>query len=70
MTSDKSSLARMDNADIRAAYIDLRVCELRVLAAKTAVEFGREQRQRGFASLRLQLIARSAMRRSDGQRRE
>lgn len=70
MTSDKSSLARMDNADIRAAYIDLRVCELRVLAAKTAVEFGREQRQRGLASLRLQLLVRSALRRDDGQRRE
>jgi hypothetical protein len=46
----------MDVPEVRAAYIDLRVCELRVLAAKTAVEFGREQRQRGLASLRLQLL--------------
>jgi hypothetical protein len=60
----------MDIPEIRAAYIDLRVCELRVLAAQTAVEFGREQRQREIASLRLQLLARSAMRRGDGQRRE
>jgi hypothetical protein len=66
MTSDKSSPALMDIPEIRATYIDLRVCELRVLAAKTAVEFGREQRQRGLASLRLQLLARSAMRRGDG----
>jgi hypothetical protein len=51
----------MDNLDIRAARIDLRVAELRVLAAETAVEFGREQRQRGLASLRLQLLAPSAM---------
>jgi hypothetical protein len=60
----------MDVPEVRAAYIDLRVCELRVLAAKTAVEFGREQRQRGLASLRLQLLVRSTMRRGDGQRRE
>jgi hypothetical protein len=50
----------MDVPEVRAAYIDLRVCELRVLAAKTAVEFGREQRQRGLASLRLQLLVRSS----------
>jgi hypothetical protein len=56
MITDKPCLARMDNADIRTAYIDLRVAELRVLAAKTAVEFWREQRQRGLASL--QLLAR------------
>jgi hypothetical protein len=53
MITDKPCLARMDNADIRTAYIDLRVAELRVLAAKTAVEFWREQRQRGLASLQL-----------------
>jgi hypothetical protein len=68
MISDKSSLARIDVPAVRAAYIDLRVCELRVLAAETAVEFWREQLQRGLASLRLQLW--SAMRRGDGQRRE
>jgi hypothetical protein len=60
----------MDVPEVRAAYINLRICELRVLAAKTAVEFGREQRQRGLASLRLQLLVRSTMRRGDGQRRE
>jgi hypothetical protein len=70
MTSDKSSSALMDIPEIRAAYIDLRVCELRVLAAQTAVAFGSEERQRGLASLRLELLARSAMRRGDGQRRE
>ena len=37
MISDKSSLARIDVPAVRAAYIDLRVAELRVLAAKTAV---------------------------------
>jgi hypothetical protein len=43
MTSDKSSSALMDIPEIRAAHIDLRVCELRVLAAQTAVAFWREQ---------------------------
>jgi hypothetical protein len=68
MIDDKSSLARMDVPAVRDARIALRVCELRVLAAETAVEFWREQLQRGLASLRLQLW--SAMRRGDGQRRE
>jgi hypothetical protein len=70
MTSDKSSLARMDTPTVREAFIDLRVAELRLLAAKTAVAYCREQRQRGVASLRLQLLARSAMWRGDGRRRE
>jgi hypothetical protein len=41
----------------------LRIAELRVLAAQTAVEFWREQQQHGLASLRLQLLVRSAMKR-------
>jgi hypothetical protein len=64
MTSDKSSSALMDIPEIRAAYIDLRVCELRLLAAQTAVAYCREQRERGLASL--QLLAR---RRGDTDRR-
>lgn len=67
MTTDDAPLARMDVPEVREAYIDLPVCELRVLAAETAVEFWREQRQRGLASLRLQLLVRSAMGR--GRRR-
>jgi hypothetical protein len=55
----------MDVPAVREAFIDLRVAELRVLAAKTAVEFWREQAQ---PSLRQQLLER--MRRGDGQRRE
>ena len=34
----------MDVPEVRAARIDLRVAELRLLAAQTAVKFGREQR--------------------------
>jgi hypothetical protein len=70
MTTDDAPLALNDVPAVRAARIDLRVAELRVLAAKTAVAFWREQQQHGLASLRLQLLARSAMRRGDGQRRE
>jgi hypothetical protein len=55
----------MDVPAVRAARIELRVAELRVLAAKTAVEFGREQPQPS-----LRLLVRSAMRRGDGQRRK
>jgi hypothetical protein len=64
MTTNKSFLARMDVPAVRAAYIDLRVAELRLLAAKTMVEFGREERQRELASLRL-----LARRRGDTDRR-
>jgi hypothetical protein len=53
----------MDVPAIRDARIRLRLAELRVLAAQTAVEFWREQQQDGLASLQLQLLARSAMRR-------
>jgi hypothetical protein len=62
--TDKSSLARMDVPEVREAFIDLRVAELRLLAAKTAVAYCREQRQRGLASM--QLLAR---RRGDTDRR-
>jgi hypothetical protein len=34
--------ALMDRVEVRAAFIDLRVAELRTLAAWTAVEFWRE----------------------------
>ena len=67
MITDNAPTARMDVPAVREAFIDLRDAELRLLAAKTAVEFWREQPQ---PSLRLQLLARSAMKRADGQRRK
>ena len=60
MISDKSSLARIDVPAVRKAYIDLRVAELRLLAAETALAYCREQRQHGLASL--QLLASEARR--------
>jgi hypothetical protein len=62
--SDDFPSARMDMPAVREAYIDLRVAELRLLAAKTAVAFGRDQRRRELASLRL-----LARRRGDTDRR-
>jgi hypothetical protein len=56
MTSnDKSSLPLMDNPTVRTARINLRLAELRLLAARTAFEFGREQ------ELPLALIVKQAM---------
>jgi hypothetical protein len=63
MTTNKSPLAPMDVPAVRDARIELRLAELKVMAAQTAVEFWREQRQHGLASLRLQELVRSAMRR-------
>jgi hypothetical protein len=66
VTDNKIFLAaRMDNAEVRTAYITLRVAELRVLACKTAIEYWRERQQRELTSRQLQLP-----RRGDGQRRE
>jgi hypothetical protein len=59
----------MDVPEVREARIRLRIAELRVLAAKTAIEFWREQPSHGLASLRFQELLRSAIRRRDGQRR-
>jgi hypothetical protein len=56
MITDNAPSARMDVPAVREAFIDLRVAELRLLAAKTAVEFCRVQRERDLASL--QLLAR------------
>ena len=58
MTTDDAPLARMDVPAVRDAYIELRVCELRVLAAKTAVEFGRAQDEP------LALVVKRAMKRA------
>jgi hypothetical protein len=65
MTTNDAPLARMDVPAVREAYIDLRICELRVLAAETALEFWREQPQPS-----LRLLVRSAMKRGDSQRRK
>jgi hypothetical protein len=44
MTTDDVPLVRMmDVPNVREAYIDLRIAELRVLAAKTALAYCREQ---------------------------
>jgi hypothetical protein len=64
MTTNDASRPRMNLPDIRDARIHLRIAELRVLAAKTAIEFWREKPQ---PSPQQQLLER--MRRGDGQRR-
>jgi hypothetical protein len=65
MTTDKSSLARMDVPEIRQAFINWRLAQLKQLAAQTAIDFWHEQPQPSF---RQQLLER--MRRANGQRRE
>jgi hypothetical protein len=46
ITDDAPPVPMMDRPEVRAAFINLRVCELRTLAARTAVEFWREQARR------------------------
>jgi hypothetical protein len=53
---------------VRDARIRLRLAELRVMVAETAIEFWLEQWQRELASTAMR--ARSAMKRGNGQRRE
>ena len=49
MTDNKSSVPRMDVPAVREAFIDLRVAQLRLLAAETAVEFLCEQCERSLS---------------------
>jgi hypothetical protein len=65
VTSDNVPSALMDIPEVRDAHIRLRIAELRVLAAQTAIEFWRGQPQPS-----LRVLLRSAMRRANGQRHE
>jgi hypothetical protein len=62
MTADDAPVARMDRREVRAAYIDLRICELRVLACETALQYWRERCEE-CEPLALALMVRQAMKR-------
>ena len=59
--TDNAPLARMDVPAVRAAYIDLRICELRVLACETALQYWRDRREEYEQPATIALMLKQAM---------